>query len=84
MSNDEQEDEVNLVLPYTVSEPNSSPQRNKFSKISRLTEAERLRHDAIKNLNIDPITYPHTIHRKRYISKKSLFATSHDDISMST
>ena len=83
MSNEEQEDEVNLVLPYVVSEPNS-PQRNKFGKISRLTEAERLRHDAIKNLNIDPITYPHTIHRKRHVSKKSLFATSHDDISMST
>ena len=62
----------------------SSPQRNKFGKISRLTEAERLRHDAIKNLNIDPITYPHTIHRKGHVSKKSLFATSHDDISMST
>ena len=84
MSNDEQEDEVNLVLPYVVSEPTSSPQRNKFGKISRLTEAERLRHDAIKNLNIDPITYPHTIHRKRHVTKKSLFATSHDDISMST
>ena len=84
MSNDEQEDEVNLVLPYVVSEPTSSPQRNKFGKISRLTEAERLRHDAIKNLNIDPITYPHTIHRKRHVGKKSLFATSHDDISMST
>ena len=55
-----------------------------MGKISRLTEAERLRHDTIKNLNIDPITYPHTIHRKRHVSKKSLFATSHDDISMST
>ena len=83
MSNEEQEDEVNLVLPYAVSEPDS-PQRNRLGKISRLTEAERLRHDAIKNLNIDPITYPHTIHRKRHVSKKSLFATSHDDISMST
>ena len=83
MSNEEQEDEVNLVLPYAVSEPDS-PQRNKLGKISRLTEAERLRHDAIKNLNIDPITYPHTIHRKRHVSKKSLFPTSHDDISMST
>ena len=55
-----------------------------MGKISRQTEAERLRHDAIKNLNIDPITYPHTIHRKRHVGKKSLFATSHDDISMST
>ena len=70
MSDDEKEDEVNLVLPYAVSEPTSSPPRNKFGKISRLTEAERLRHDAIKNLNIDPITYPHTIHRQpdRYLS----------------
>ena len=85
MSNDEQEDEVNLVLPYVVSEPTSLPQRNKFSKIARLTEAERLRHDAIKNLNIDPITFPHKIHRKRHVkSKKSLFASSHDDVSMST
>ena len=41
MSNEEQEDEVNLVLPYVVSEPDS-PQRNKLGKISRLTEAERL------------------------------------------
>ena len=41
MSNDEQEDEVNLVLPYVVSEPTSSPQRTKFGKISRLTKAER-------------------------------------------
>ena len=32
MSSDEQEDEVNLVLPYVVSEPNSSPQRNKEIK----------------------------------------------------
>ena len=84
MSNDEQEDEVNLVLSYVVSKPNSLPQRNKVGKISRLTEAERLRHDAIKNLNIDPITYPHTILRKRHIGKKAPFATSHDDISMST
>ena len=83
MSNEEQEDEVNLVLPYVISEPDS-PQRNKLGKISRLNEAERLRHDAIKNLNIDPITYPHTLHRKRYVSKKSLFPTSHDDISMTT
>ena len=73
MSNDEQEDEVNLVLPYAISEPESS-QRNKFGKISRLNEAERLRHDAIKHLNIDPITYPHTIHKKRYVSKNSLFS----------
>ena len=50
MGNDEQEDEVNLVLPYVVSEPISSPQRNKFGKFSRLTEAERLRNDDIKNL----------------------------------
>ena len=49
MSNEEQEDEVNLVLPYAVSEPDS-PQRNKLGKISRLTEAERLRHDAIKKI----------------------------------
>ena len=49
MSNEEQEDEVNLILPYVVSEPDS-PQRNKLGKISRLTEAERLRHDAIKIL----------------------------------
>ena len=35
-----QEDEVNLVLPYEVSETDS-PQRNKLGKISRLTEAER-------------------------------------------
>ena len=83
MSNEEQEDEVNLVLPYAVSEPDS-PQITKFGKISGLTEAERLRHDAIKNLNIDPITYPHTIHKKRHVTKKSLFPTSHDDISMST
>ena len=73
MSNDEREDEVNLVLPYVVSEPTSSPQRNKFGKISRLTEAEGLRHDTIKNLNIDPITYPHTIHRKRHVGKKVTF-----------
>ena len=53
MSNEEQEDEVNLVLPYAISEPDS-PQRNNWVKISRLNEAERLRHDAIKNLNIDP------------------------------
>ena len=83
MSGEEQEDEVNLVLPYVISEPDS-PQRNKLGKISRLNEAERLRHDAIKNLNIDPITYPHTIHRKRYVSEKSLLPTSHDDISMTT
>ena len=35
MSNEEQEDEVNLVLPYAASEPNS-PQRNKFGKISKI------------------------------------------------
>ena len=29
MSNEEQEDEVNLVLPYAISEPDS-PQRNKL------------------------------------------------------
>ena len=46
MSSDEQEDEINLVLPYAVSEPSLSPHRNQNSKISRLTEAERLRHDA--------------------------------------
>ena len=72
MSNEEQENEVNLVLPYAVSEPDS-PQRNKLGKISRLTEAERLRHDAIKNLNIDPITYPHTIHREKTCSTKVTF-----------
>ena len=79
---------VNLVVPYsgdyTLSELSYSPQRNKSGKSSRLTEVERLRHDAIKYLNIDPITYPHTVHRKRHVSKKSLFVSSHDDISMST
>ena len=87
MSSDEQQDELSLLPSYhddyAASEPGSSPHRIKTGK-SRLTEAQKLRDDAIKHLNIDPITYPLTLHRKRHVSKKSLFTSSHDDISMST
>ena len=87
MSSDEQQNELSSLPSYhdhyAASEPGSSPHRIKTGK-SRLTEAQKLRDDAIKHLNIDPITYPLTLHRKRHVSKKSLFTSSHDDISMST
>ena len=77
MSSDEQEDEVNLVLTYhydyAASEPGYSPQRIQTGK-SRLTEAQKLRDDTIKHLNIDPITYPLTVHRKRHIRNQFLLA----------
>ena len=81
MSSDEQDD-LPYYSDYAASEPGCSPQRDTAGKATRLTEAQRLRHDAIKHLNIDPITYPHTVHKKRHVSKKSLFVRSHDDISM--
>ena len=52
-------------------------------KTGRLTEAEKLRQDAILNVNIDPLVYPKTISRRHHVSRKSLFQPSQDDTSMS-
>ena len=49
-------------------------------KATRLTEAQRLRHDAIEHLNIHPITYSHAVYKKRHLSRNLLFVRPHDDI----
>ena len=58
------------------SEPGSSPQRIKTGRSSRLSEAERLCHDAIEHLNVDPIAFIQTPQQKRHLFKKSLFVSS--------
>ena len=61
MSSDEQDDNITIVSPYhseyAASEPGSSPQRIKTGKSIRLSEAERLHHDAIEHLNVDPTAF---------------------------
>ena len=51
MSSDEQDDDITIVSPYcseyAASEPGSSPQRIKTGRTTRLSDAERLHHDAI-------------------------------------
>ena len=64
------------------SEPGSSLHRIKTAR-TRLSEVERLHHDAIEHYNVDPIVYLKTPQQKRHIFKKSLFPSSKDDISMS-
>ena len=58
MSSDEQDDDITILLPhhseYAASEPGSSQQRIKTGRTS-LLKAERLHHDAIEHLNVDPI-----------------------------
>ena len=87
MSSDEQDNDITIVSPlhseYAASEPGSSPQRIKTGR-TRLLKAERLCHDAIEHLNVDPITYLQMPQQKRHIFKKSLFVSSKDDTSMST
>ena len=69
MSSDEQDDDITIVSPhhseYVASEPGSSPQRIKTGR-TRLSEAERLCHDAIEHLNIHPITYLQMTQQKRH------------------
>ena len=60
----DEEDPLPYYIDCAALEPGSSPQRIKSGKAPRLTESQRLRHDAIKHLNIDPITFPFTVHRK--------------------
>ena len=73
MSSDEQDDDIIIVSPYcseyAASESGSSLQRIKTSR-TRLSEAERLRCDAIEHLNVDPITYLQMPQQKRHIFKK--------------
>ena len=87
MSSDEQDDDITIVTPhrreYAASEPSASPHKVKTGK-TRLSEAERLCHDAIAHYNVDPMVYLKTPQQqKRHISKKSLFSSSEDDPSMS-
>ena len=86
MSGDDKDDDITVVAShsgeYASSEPGSSPQRIKTGK-PRLTEAEILWREAIQHYNVDPIVYLKTRQQqKRQITKKSLFSSSQDDISM--
>ena len=80
MSSDEQDNNITIVSPYhseyAASELVSSPQRIKTGKSGRLSEAERLCHDATEHLNVDPITFLQTPQQKRHLFKKSLFVSS--------
>ena len=79
MSGNEQDDDIALVSTYhseyVALEPGCSPQRIKTGKSSRLSEVERLHHDAIEHLNVDPIEILQTPHQKRYLFKESLFVS---------
>ena len=87
MSSDEQDDDITIVTPhhgeYAASEPGASLHKFKTGK-TRLSEAERLCHDAIEHYNVDPMVYLKIPpQQKRHIFKKSLFSSSKDDPSMS-
>ena len=72
MSCDEQDDDITIVSPhseYAASEPGCSPQRIKTGKSAGLSEAERLCHDAIEHLNVDPFVFLQTPQQKRHLPK---------------
>ena len=71
MISDEQDGDITIVSPHhsenAASEPGSSLHRIKTGR-TRLSEAERLHHDAIKHYNVDPIVYLKTPQQqKRHI-----------------
>lgn len=79
MSGDE--DEVKLLELHEETEQSTVSTKTKSKP--RLTEAQKLRQDAINFVNIDPLVYPNPISRKHHVSKKSLACPSQDDTSMS-
>ena len=60
MSSNEEDDDITIVSPYhseyAAPEPGCSPQRIRTGK-PRLSETERLHHDVIEHLNVNPIAF---------------------------